>query len=274
MGDWTPENSQFSELGLRVASAVVLIPIAFVSVWYGGWLLAIFCAILAALMAWEWAKMGGVGSSWLVGVPAVLACLSLLLEPVWLSPAILAAGVTLNFVIRKGGLRARSVAGFGVLYVFALSGSLLLLRDGAWDGRELALYVMCFVWASDASAYFTGRSLGGPRLLPSESPNKTWSGAIGAFVACIICGILVSLLEHQAMLVWAIFGGAVSVVAQVGDLFESGLKRRFKVKDSSALLPGHGGVLDRVDGLGAACLFAVVLFYANPMLTYFLGVGA
>lgn len=270
MGDWTPET----ELGLRVASAAVLIPVALVSVWFGGWALAVCCAVLAGIMSWEWAKMGGVRSAWLVGVPAVLACLTLLLEPVWLSPAILVAGVCVNFVVRGGALRPRSVAGFGVVYVFALSGSLLLLREGAWDGRELALYVMSFVWASDASAYFTGRNIGGPRLLPSESPNKTWSGAIGAFVACILCGVLVSLLEHQSMIAWAIFGGAVSVIAQVGDLFESGLKRRFKVKDSSALLPGHGGVLDRVDGLGAACLFATVLFYAKPTLSYLLGVGA
>lgn len=274
MGDWTPENSRFSELGLRLASAAVLIPIALFCVWYGGWPLAICCAIMAALMSWEWAKMGGVAFSWLVGIPTVGACLSLMLEPVWLSPLLLAAGISLNFIVRKGGLRSRSVAAFGVLYVFALSGSLFLLRDGSWDGRELALYVMSMVWASDAAAYFTGRSLGGPRLLPSESPNKTWSGAIGAVVACVLCGILIGTLEHQAIFVWALFGGAVSVVAQIGDLFESGLKRRFKVKDSSALLPGHGGMLDRVDGLGAACLFAVVLFYANSTLSYYLGVGA
>jgi phosphatidate cytidylyltransferase len=152
-----------------------------------------------------------------------------------------------------------------------MAAGLYLLRDGPWDGRAAALFFMSFVWASDAAAYFTGRGLGGPRLLPSESPNKTWSGALGAVTACGLCGLAAADIEMASFPVWIAAGVAISMVAQMGDLFESGLKRRFKVKDAGTLLPGHGGVLDRVDGLGAVCILGSLALHAFPGLSVALG---
>lgn len=262
-----------SELLRRVASAILLIPLALGLVWYGGWLLAVGAAGFSAVMAWEWWRMGGSPFASSIAIPAILACLALPLEWVWLTPALLAAGTAFNFVAMKGNLRNRAVCAFGVVYVFGLSGTMYLLRENIPVGQKLALYVMLTVWVSDVAAYFAGRTFGGPRLNPKESPNKTWSGAIGAVVACMFLGLIFGYFEGGFLWIWLLLGAVISVVAQCGDMFESGLKRRFKVKDSSSLLPGHGGVIDRVDGLGAACLFSFVLFLIWPDLASLLGLG-
>ncbi|MCB9961530.1 MAG: phosphatidate cytidylyltransferase [Hyphomonas sp.] len=260
MGDWTPRELRFSNLGLRLMSAAVLIPLAIGGVWLGNWVLAVLCAAGAGIMAWEWSGISGFPRPAAMIAFAVAACLSLPLHTPLLTSGIFAAGFSFLALVAKGGGRARGAAAFGFLYVSLMPAALWLLRDGPWEGRSAALYFMSFVWASDAAAYFTGRGLGGPRLLPSESPNKTWSGAIGAVIACALCGLAAADIERVPFINWVLAGIAISVVAQVGDLFESGLKRRFKVKDSGSLLPGHGGVLDRVDGLGAVSVFAVLLF--------------
>ena len=271
MGDWTPRELRFSNLGLRLISAAVLIPFGLAAVWTGGWALAVACAATAAVMAWEWSRISGHPQPAGLIAFAALACLGLPLGLPVVTLGIVAAGVAFASIGARGGWGHRGSAVFGLLYVTLLPASLWLLREGPWEGRSAALYFMSFVWASDAAAYFTGRSLGGPRLLPKESPNKTWSGAIGAVVACIGCGIAAAHLEHVSPLNWIVAGAAVSVVAQAGDLFESGVKRRFKVKDSGTILPGHGGVMDRVDGLGAVSLIAALLFHSVPKLPEMLG---
>jgi phosphatidate cytidylyltransferase len=133
------------------------------------------------------------------------------------------------------------------------------------------MYFMSFVWASDAAAYFFGRMIRGPRLLPRESPNKTWSGAVAAVLVCALCGYVAAGWQGAEILPWMIAGMLLSVSAQAGDLFESGLKRRFKVKDSGTILPGHGGLLDRVDGLGAVSIFASLTFLSVPSVPRLLG---
>jgi phosphatidate cytidylyltransferase len=198
-------------------------------------------------------------------------CVTLPVGLLWLSALVIVAGMAFCAITAAGGLRVRWTAAFGLFYVTAMASSLYFLREGPWDGRAAALFFMSFVWASDAAAYFTGRGLGGPRLLPSESPNKTWSGALGAVVACALCGLAGADIEMASFPVWIATGIAISVVAQCGDLFESGLKRRFKVKDAGNLLPGHGGVLDRVDGLGAVCIFGSLALYLIPGLSGALG---
>jgi phosphatidate cytidylyltransferase len=130
---------------------------------------------------------------------------------------------------------------------------------------------MSFVWASDAAAYFFGRLFRGPRLLPKESPNKTWSGAIAGVLACAVCGYVAAGWQSAEPVAWIVAAMLVSVGAQAGDLFESGLKRRFKVKDSGTILPGHGGLLDRVDGLGAVSILATLTFLSVPAAPRLLG---
>ena len=270
MGDWTPRELRFSNLGLRLISAAALIPFGLAAVWTGGWVLAAACAAAAGVMAWEWSRISAHPHPAGLVAFAALSCLAL---PIGQPPtlAIIAAGAVFAPIVAKGDWGHRASAVFGLLYVTLLPVSLWLLREGPWDGRSAALYFMSFVWASDAAAYFTGRSLGGPRLLPKESPNKTWSGAIGAVIACIGCGVAAAHLEQVAPINWIVTGAAVSVVAQMGDLFESGIKRHFKVKDSGTILPGHGGVMDRVDGLGAVSLVAALLFHSVPKLPEMLG---
>ena len=273
MGDWTPPERRFSNLGLRLVSALVLIPAGLSFVWFGGWWLAIGCAVFAAAMAWEWWKMSGAADQVTFPIAAGLVCLSLPLSYAGLTVGLLAAGAAYFWITSPRSGVARLTASFGLVYVVTMAACLWLLREGPWDGRAATLYFMSFVWASDAAAYFTGRGLGGPRLLPDESPNKTWTGAIGAVLICTICGFAAADVESVDPLPWMLAAALISLVAQLGDLFESGLKRRFHVKDSSNLLPGHGGVLDRVDGLGSVAIVAVISLYTWQSVSVVLGIS-
>jgi phosphatidate cytidylyltransferase len=271
MGDWTDKHERSGELAKRWASAAILIPFALLIVWTGGWRLGLGCGVFAGIMAWEWANMSGHRFGLAIAMMLAVAISTIGLHWPEITSVVLAAVMTFSAITAKGSLTDRAVAVLGVLYVSALSSGIYFVREGDWDGRSAALYFMSFVWASDAAAFFTGRTFGGPRLLPSESPNKTWSGAIGALLACTLCGIAASRIENASTIGWIVAGLCISVVAQLGDLFESGLKRRFHVKDSSGLLPGHGGVLDRVDGLGAVMAVASLTFWATPGLAKQLG---
>lgn len=271
MGDWTPRDQRFSELGLRLLSALVLIPAGVAMVWAGGWWLAIGCAVFAAAMALEWSQISAYPHGRAMAIATAAACMTLPLAMVWLSALVGVAGLAFCAMTAAGGPRERATAAFGLFYVTAMASGLFFLREGPWDGRAAALFFMSFVWVSDAAAYFTGRGLGGPRLLPSESPNKTWSGAVGAVAACALCGIAGADIEMASFPVWIATAIGISIVAQCGDLFESGLKRRFKVKDAGTLLPGHGGVLDRVDGLGAVGIFGSLALLLIPGLRGALG---
>ena len=150
-------------------------------------------------------------------------------------------------------------------------GSEMCIRDRSWNGRAAALILMGMVWASDSGAYFAGRYFGGPLLSPKDSPNKTWSGAIGAVVATALCGPIAAEVFHAPLMRWIVFAAVLSIVCQYGDLIESRFKRRFGAKDASSILPGHGGLMDRVDGLGAVCVVSVSLFTIAPNLVGFMG---
>ncbi len=255
------------ELVLRVISAAVLIPFALYVVWAGDWWLSFGAGVFAAAMGFEWSRMSGHRPAWLLIVSVGGLNLLLPLQTVETFCALLlVAAVVFALVNRRDGV----TAAFGVLYAGGMPFALQLLRGGPWDGQGAALILMATVWASDSAAYFAGRGFGGPALT-SDSPNKTWSGAIGAVFAGMLCGLIAAGLLSAGQWVWALAGGCVSVVAQLGDLFESQLKRRFGVKDASGLVPGHGGVMDRVDGLGAVCIVAVTVFLAAPGIAERLG---
>lgn len=273
MGDWTPSDRRFSELPLRLASALVLIPLALGAVWMGGIWLAAACGVFAFVMMLEWCGMSAGAHPRIQAVLAGLSGLLLASDHLVLPVAAAAAALVFAVVVARGGVKGRLTAGFGVVYVIGMVAGLYFLREGPWEGRSAALYFMSFVWASDAAAYFFGRALRGPRLLPRESPNKTWSGAVAAVIACCVCGYFAAGIEEVERLVWIVTGAAISVVAQAGDLFESGLKRRFKVKDSGRILPGHGGLLDRVDGLGAVSVVGCLALAAIPGLAGALGLA-
>jgi phosphatidate cytidylyltransferase len=154
------------------------------------------------------------------------------------------------FALATGGARARLWAAFGPVYGGLPSVALVWLRADPAQGRTIIFWLLLVVWATDIGAYAFGRLIGGPLLLPAVSPKKTWAGLIGGALCAGVSGVGVGLtlgLAHPLVLMAG--SGAMAVVAQAGDLAESWVKRRCGVKDSSNIIPGHGGVLDRVDGL-------------------------
>lgn len=265
-------DGQPGDLGLRLLSAAVLIPFGLYVVWAGGALLAVSCAVFAALMAYEWTRMTASPSLktfvWLALVPFAPAILG---EPIWavwtlLGCALLAS--ILHPISAKRGAEA-----FGLLYVAGMPLALYLMREGPWDGVATALIFMGIVWGSDSAAYFSGRGFGGPALHP-DSPSKTWSGALGAVIFSALCGLLAARITGGGPTAWIVTGALISIIAQLGDLFESSTKRRYGIKDSSGLVPGHGGLMDRVDGLGLVCVVTVLAFLFAPSLAAILGLAA
>lgn len=260
------KSGQTREVLVRLASAAVLVPIAITCVWFGGWLLSGFAALCAGLMAFEWARMARSRVALLMIFGAVLANLLHPVDPRWALIALVGTGVVAMALEQRDGLK--STALLGTLYAGGLPLALQVLRaiPDNITGLYIAMGVMVLSWASDTSAFFVGRHFGGPLLAPKDSPNKTWSGAIGAVVGSVITALVFAYFVKGPLLIWGLLGVCVSVAAQFGDLFESQVKRRHGVKDTSGFLPGHGGVMDRLDGFGTACVAMVAVLKALPML--------
>lgn len=240
----TAPPARRSDLGARVIGGIAMIVVAVACLWLGGLAFWALTVAAAMLMLGEWAGLMRVRRAWLAlavfAVPLLYAC-PLIGGIDRNAVALLVAGAMLV------GLSGSGRLGAGLLYAGLPALSLLYLRDQP-EGIALTLWTLALVWATDIGAFFAGRAIGGPRLAPAISPNKTWAGLIGgAVVAAIIGALLVFALGLPAKL--ALLGGLMAVLAQMGDLYESWLKRRAGVKDSGRLLPGHGGVLDRLDGL-------------------------
>lgn len=273
-GPDTPDSKapddRSSELLLRFGSAAILIPIGLASIWFGGWLLAVFAAAAAAAMAFEFTRMIGSPLTWLAVVITVLSCIAFQFDRLVAAAILGGGGAVAAALVVKPPLRFSYF--FGILYAGGLSLGVLSLRGHPVIGFEAAMCVMLCTWASDTAAFFVGKALGGPKLAPVDSPNKTWSGAIGGVVFASLSGwAFGGLISASDLLSWALVGGAVSISAQLGDLFESQVKRRYGVKDVSGILPGHGGVMDRVDGFGTAALIAVCALAFVPGLVDRLG---
>ncbi|RAZ82167.1 phosphatidate cytidylyltransferase [Mesorhizobium hawassense] len=253
-----------SNLQQRVISAVVMAALTLVVTWLGGLPFRLFCGGIAALIFYEWTRLSRPGNGAALGfLPEVLVlvfigALIAGLPASWLLllVAILVAGAAIATRIRGAAPWEAS----GLAYA-ALSGfSLAYLRDGDHSGLIAILFLFAVVWATDIAAYFVGRAVGGPKLAPSISPGKTQSGALGGAVGGVVAGLLLAVAAGAGNLVQlGLVALALSVVSQIGDLFESWVKRRHGAKDSSNLIPGHGGVMDRVDGLVAAALALYVI---------------
>ena len=258
-----------SELRLRVASALVLGALILLVTLWGGWPFRLVWILVAGLVAYEWLAIVGRGNAIPAGIGVVAAGLALTYSPA--SPAALAgtaAAAALLGALATPFVRSRLALELcGVAYALAFALVTPALRDLPGIGLALILWSFAVVWLTDIAAYFTGRKLGGPKLMPAVSPKKTWSGAIGGAVAGMVGGYLVWRLMPTLQGVTA--AGPVvaaslagSIVSQAGDLFESSLKRRFDAKDSSKLIPGHGGFLDRLDGYWAVLVLAGFALFA------------
>jgi phosphatidate cytidylyltransferase len=238
-------------LRLRVASALVLAPIGLAAAWFGPPLLSLVVAVAAALMAWEWGRLcraGGAGVAATIAVVLGGVILATLGWPVS-ALAIAIIGSIAVAVLSRGGF-APLLLGCGTLWIALPSIALIWLALDPDTGRATTAWILAIVWATDIGAFIAGRSIGGPRLAPRFSPNKTWSGLVGGIVCAVAVGGVAGLLlqsDHLGPLL--LVSGLLAVVAQIGDLAESIAKRHFGVKDSSGLIPGHGGLLDRLDGM-------------------------
>lgn len=256
-------GARFADLVPRTAAGLGLAAIAGAAVWAGGWALAVLAAVAAGLMGWELRRMTA-GRFDAAGVAVALAgaAACLLTQAAAWRWGLLAAALALAAAawLTRGEPSRRRLPFLGAGAYVALAASALVgLRDDPLYGAAALVWVALSVIATDVGAYFAGRVLGGPKLWPAVSPGKTWSGLGGGILAAAAAGAAFSALTtgtlvHEVALVSALMAG----LAQAGDLGESALKRRFDVKDSSRLIPGHGGVLDRMDGILAAGLVAAV----------------
>ena len=258
------------DLWPRVAAAVAMGTVAVAATWIGGFLFVAFWWLASIVVLWEWQRLVG-GERLIVArvgagaVALALAALSALHDSIAGVVAALILGAAAVGWIAGG--RQGIWAAAGVLYAGALVASVGLLRVSPSFGMASILWLFAVVWGADIAAYFAGRLIGGPRLWPRVSPGKTWAGAIvGAFAGAALGLMLGAWTNRLAALFW--LGLATAIVSELGDLFESALKRRFGVKDSSGLIPGHGGLMDRLDAFTSASFFAAVVAILHPKGDY------
>jgi phosphatidate cytidylyltransferase len=260
-------SSRWADLRLRILSASVLAPLALGCIWIGGAAFAGLVAVIAVGLSYEWLGLCGRRFS----VPAIGAFAALPLSVVLMASGaaayatgLLALALVAGTVFERGLSPTRPLA-FGIPYLGLGAVALVWLRQPSGSGGVNVIVLLLVVWSSDIGAYMAGRAIGGPRLAPAVSPGKTWSGAIGGLVAAAAVGAAASAILGKGAISWRPVGFAVllGVISQAGDLFESQLKRHFGVKDSGSMIPGHGGLLDRLDAVltaaPAAALLALVL---------------
>ena len=261
-----------SDLKPRVAAAAVMGSLALGTAWIGGFVFAVFWWLASIVVLWEWQRLvGGARLAQRVAVGALAVAVAALFA---LHNSILGAVAALVLgAVAVGWLAGRSEgiwAAAGAVYAGALVASVGLLRASPSFGLAAILWLFAVVWGADIAAYFAGRLIGGPRLWPSVSPGKTWAGAIAGALSAALLGLMLAPWSNRlAALFW--LGLATAIVSELGDLFESALKRRFGVKDSSGLIPGHGGLMDRLDSFIAASIFAAVVGGLNSRGSYVAG---
>lgn len=256
----------WTNLRVRVASATVLVPTVVAAVWFGGvWYLALI-ALCIALLAREWAIMSApkapIGVALAIGVAVLIAVIAAFREHYYLTWPLLIAGAALAALLARGAVERRADAAYGVFYIAPACIALVWLRllDA---GLSWTLLLFAVTWFADIFAFVVGSIFKGPKLWPKFSPNKTWSGFFGGLVAAAIGAVGIDALSQALTalpdmnLTWpiaALIGLVGGLATMMGDLWESILKRRFGVKDSGDLIPGHGGMMDRVDGLMFAAI--------------------
>jgi phosphatidate cytidylyltransferase len=268
-GDAGWQTSSAHNLALRIASAAFLGPAVLALTYLGGWPFVALCFLGALGILHEWTSLAARRSEPRILVPGSLALIAAALLSGLAMPNVALAAIAIGAVVaallsgtagHDSGSRSAGWAGGGVVYAgAALLGPALLRSDPNW-GLSALLVLFATVWATDIFAFFCGRLIGGPLLSPSISPKKTWSGALGGLAGGVAAGLGVAYTVGVGELgIIAAMALLLSVLAQAGDLLESGIKRRFDAKDSGALIPGHGGLMDRLDGFLVAAFFALVI---------------
>jgi phosphatidate cytidylyltransferase len=268
----------WNNLVIRVVSATVLVPTVLGAIWYGGGPFLLMIAIAIGLMAVEWGKMCAHDAPAEVAVTITVAVLAAVFAAYvgWYRSAwllMVGGGLLAAFITRHKAERAADAA-YGVVYIAPACIAMVWLRNPAgetfsWDitpGVSWMVLLFIITWAADICAFAVGSALKGPKLWPRFSPNKTWSGFVGGLIGSVLAAAAFAILTKMD-LTWttaSVVGFVGGLATMAGDLWESMLKRRFGVKDSGDLIPGHGGLLDRVDGL----LFASIAIAAARVIVH------
>lgn len=256
-----PDEPVSGSLKSRFITAILGLPVILIILWQGGLPFAILVAITCVIMGIEWiniiSKEDRLAQILLSGMIFLLALAGH--DGFGTGLAFYGFGILISLGLSLLlGMKLSLVSG-GFAYIGAAALSLVLLRniDG---GFLLVFYIFWAVWATDVMAYVFGKTIGGPKLAPVISPNKTWAGLLGGVLGAVIIGGAVSFFIPASSLTFlVIFSAFLAVISQIGDLFESSLKRKYNVKDSGGILPGHGGMLDRMDGMLAAAIAVFIL---------------
>jgi phosphatidate cytidylyltransferase len=257
---WVSRN-----LKLRIVSGAVLAAVAFLLAYAGPLPFALLILVCAVVISWEWGRLvRGVTFDLGFFVHAIAVTVAIVLAAAGYAAIAVAvlviAAITLIPLYVGRGAR---LSALGVFYVGLPAVALLWLRSDEPFGFTAVLFVFAVVWSSDTAAYAAGRAIGGPKLWPRVSPNKTWAGLLGALAAGAAAAAVFAALEPEASAVrLLLLGVGLAFVAQAGDLAESALKRLFNLKDASDLIPGHGGFMDRMDSIVAAAVAAALLALA------------
>ncbi len=260
-------NKTWKNLGLRAISALTLAAVCFVPFYFGGHSWAILAVVLGVRLIWEWVKMTDPDSGW---VAFAIPCASLVAaltyyythQAKYIFPIVLAGSVLAFFERRRRAGEARW-AFMGVLYLVLPIVAIIALR-GSGSGIEeygfkLLLYLILIVIAADVGAYFGGSYFQGPKLAPKLSPKKTWSGLLSGILLGVVIGGLYGFCLKMGPLMAALIALPIVLISVIGDFIESGVKRRMDVKDAGDIMPGHGGLLDRLDSLILVVLVVMLL---------------
>lgn len=259
-----PGEQGASNLAMRVVAALVLAPLTIAVAYTGGWLWGALVTVAVIGLYAEWLTVVGLARDRRAlaagGVALAIAGLCLMTARIEAAFAVLAIGlIAVGLVSRE----RRQWAAAGFLYAGAAQLASVVLRLDPERGFVALMFVFLVVWVTDIGGYFAGRGIGGPKLWPRVSPKKTWAGAIGGFVASLAVAAGFAGFDIGRTSPLLLLATVLTIVSQLGDLFESAVKRRFGVKDSSHIIPGHGGLMDRLDGFVAAVVVAAIIGFLH-----------
>lgn len=254
------EKSKLNSLIKRTITALVLVPVT-VGVLFAGYpWVQLFTVVFGSMLAWEWAHMvPNQKNAFYAALYTAALGVAVMLSS-FIGFFIFLAGATILAWFKSKDETRRNLLVLGVPYIAIGVGSILWLYE--LTGFLVTLWLLIVVWSVDVGAYLVGSTLKGPKLAPKISPNKTWSGLIGGMLTSVLASAIFchAIGADANVLFYGVLAAIIAVVAQIGDLVESHIKRSLNIKDSSNLIPGHGGVFDRIDGLIFAAPLVFLLF--------------